>query len=131
MRFFSGLILTILLAFPLYYFLPWLWWSAVIPAALLGFGLQMKSFLSFLCGLLSVGIFWYGMAFWSNSLNKGLLLEKMSKILPFGSPDTTLIIIGIIGGILGGLSMLSAKYLRDIVRGPAVQLTSKHRGKYK
>jgi len=131
MRFLSGFILIIILAFPLHYFMPWLWWSAIIPALLLGFGLQMKSYLSFLCGMLSVGLFWFSMAFWSNSLNGGILLEKMATILPFGSASTTLLVVGIIGGILGGLSMLSAKYLRDIISGPVVSTKSKSRGRYK
>lgn len=131
MRFLIGFVLILILAFPLHYFMPWWWWSAIVPAILLGFGLQMKAYLSFLCGLLSVGLFWYLMAFWSNSLNGGILLEKMSTILPFGSPSTTLLFVGIIGGLLGGLSMLSAKYLRDIVSGPLVAPKSKNRGRYK
>lgn len=131
MRFLIGFVLILILAFPLHYFMPWWWWSAIVPAILLGFGLQMKAYLSFLCGLLSVGLFWHLMAFWSNSLNGGILLEKMSTILPFGSPSTTLLFVGIIGGLLGGLSMLSAKYLRDIVSGPLVAPKSKNRGRYK
>ena len=131
MRFLVGFISIIILAFPLYYFFPWIWWSAILPALLMGFGLQMKGYLSFLCGLISVGLFWYLMAFWSNSLNSGLLLQKMSTILPFGSPGTTLLVVGIIGGLLGGLAMLSAKYLRDIVSGPVIAPKSKLRGKYR
>jgi hypothetical protein len=131
MRFITGFILIIVLAFPLHYFMPWWWWSAIVPAFLLGFGLQMKGSLSFLCGFLSVGLFWYLMAFWSNALNGGILLEKMSTILPFGSASKTLIFVGIIGGLLGGLSMLSAKYLRDIISGPLTVPKSKNRGKYK
>jgi hypothetical protein len=55
----------------------------------------------------------------------------MSTILPFGSPSTTLLFVSIIGGLLGGISMLSAKYLRDIVSGPLVTPKSKNRGRYK
>jgi hypothetical protein len=131
MRFATGFILIIVLAFPLYYFMPWWWWSAVIPAALLGFGLQMNSFLSFLCGLLSIGLFWLGMAYWSNASNDGVLLAKLSSLLPFGSATATLIGVAVLGGILGGLAMLSAKLLRDIVTGPIVPPTVKGRGKYK
>jgi hypothetical protein len=131
MRFLSGFILIILLALALYYFMPWWWWSAIVPAMLLGFGLQMKGYQSFLCGFLSVGLFWYSMALWSNALNGGILLEKMSRILPFGSPTMTLLVVGIIGALLGGLSMLSAKYLRDIVSGPIIAPKSKNRGKYR
>lgn len=129
MRFISGFILILLIAFPLHYFLPWWWWSAIVPAFILGLGLQMKGIFSFLCGLLAVGLFWFGMAYWSNSLNGGILLEKMSSILPFGSPNATLIGVGVLGGLLGGLAMLSGKYLRDIVSGPALNGSSKQRRK--
>jgi hypothetical protein len=40
-------------------------------------------------------------------------------------------VVGIIGGLLGGLAMLSAKYLRDIVSGPVLAAKSKLRGKYR
>jgi hypothetical protein len=131
MRFITGLLLNILIALPLHYFLPWLWWSAIIPVFVLGFGLQMNGFLSFLCGLLSVGLFWGGMAYWSNALNNGALLEKMSTILPFGSAMGTLIGVTVLGAILGALAMLSGKFLRDIITGPLIAPSTKSRGKYK
>ena len=52
MRFLIGFVFILILAFPLHYFMPWWWWSAIVPAILFGFGLQMKAYLSFLCGLL-------------------------------------------------------------------------------
>lgn len=131
MRFITGLILTTLLASILHYFLPWIWWSALIPAIILGFALQMKSIISFLCGFIAIGGFWLGMAYWTNVNNEAVLLKKMSTVLPFGSENATLIGVALLGGILGGLAMLSAKYLRDIVSGPAASSKSKNRGKYK
>jgi len=111
--------------------MPWWWWSAIIPAALLGFGLQMNSLVSFLCGLLSIGLFWLSMAYWSSALNNGILLEKLSTLLPFGSATGTLIGVAILGGLLGGLAMLSAKLLRDILTGSIVPPSVKGRGKFK
>jgi hypothetical protein len=125
MRFLSGLLLNLIFAFILYWLLPWLWWSAIIPALILGFGLQMKSWLSFLCGFLSVGLFWGIMSLWLSYSNNFILLEKIDSLLPFGSTNGTLIAVSILGAILGGLGMLSAKQLRDIISGPVVKSKNK------
>jgi hypothetical protein len=125
MRFLSGLLLNLIFAFILYWLLPWLWWSAIIPALIFGFGLQMKSWLSFLCGFLSVGLFWGIMSLWLSYSNNFILLEKIDSLLPFGSSNGTLIAVSILGAILGGLGMLSAKQLRDIISGPVVKSKNK------
>jgi hypothetical protein len=125
MRFLSGLLLNLIFAFILYWLLPWLWWSAIIPALIFGFGLQMKSWLSFLCGFLSVGLFWGIMSLWLSYSNNFILLEKIDSLLPFGSTNGTLIAVSILGAILGGLGMLSAKQLRDIISGPVVKSKNK------
>ncbi len=125
MRFLSGLLLNLIFAFILYWLLPWLWWSAIIPALIFGFGLQMKSWLSFLCGFLSVGLFWGIMSLWLRYSNNFILLEKIDSLLPFGSTNGTLIAVSILGAILGGLGMLSAKQLRDIISGPVVKSKNK------
>jgi hypothetical protein len=131
MRFISGLLFILTLSFPLYYFLPWCWWSAVIPAFLIGFGLQMKGVESFLCGFISLGLFWFSMAYWSNSLNDSELLNKMSTLLPFGSAGSTFIAITIIGGLLGGLATMSGQFLRDIISGAPTTSKKRFRGRFK
>ena len=125
MRFLTGLLLNLFFAFILYWLLPWIWWSAIIPALIFGFGLQMKSWLSFLCGFLSVGLFWGMMSFWLSYTNNFILLEKMDSLLPFGSTNGTLIAVSMLGAILGGLAMLSSKQLRDIISGPVVKSKNK------
>ena len=131
MRFFAGLLLIMLINFPFYYFLPDWWWGAAIVAAVIGFGLQLNSYLSFLCGGLALGIFYGAMAYWSDAINGSMLSEKMAQVIPVGSGQNLLIAVILIYFILGGLSMLSAKLLRDLVSGPIKKPSKKGRGKYR
>lgn len=131
MRFFIGLLLIILLTFPFYYFLPDWWWSGVVIVAIAGFALQIQSILSFLCGGLALGLFYGGMAYWSDAINNSMLSTKMAQVIPVGSGQNLLIAVVLIYFILGSLAMLSAKLLRDIVSGPVTKPTKKHRGKYR
>ncbi len=125
MRFFIGFILLSLIQFALYYLLPWWWWGGVLAAAFLSFGLQLPSWQSFLCGLLSVGLFWGGMAYWSDAVNGSMFSAKMAEVIP----ANLLLITTLLGALLGSMSMLSGKLLRDIVSGLSETSNKKRRSR--
>ena len=131
MRFIVGLLLTALIGFALHYFMPWWWWSGVLVAAILGFALQIHGLLSFLCGFLALGLLWGGMAYWSDTLNESMLSTKIAPLFKMATSTQLLIVTIVLGALLGGLSMLSGKSLRDIVSGPIKKPTKKYRGKYR
>lgn len=127
MRFISGLLLTILFSFIFYYFIPSWWWVAAIIAAVVGFALQMNSWLSFFCGLVTIAGLWWAMMYWQDSVNESQLSAMMANIIGVKTTGNLLLLGTIIGALLGGLGMLSGKLLRDIVSGPVKSKKSKKR----
>ncbi len=120
MRFLVGFVLVVLLSVLTAWLTPW-WWAVVFYAALLGFALQMKDGLSFLCGFLAAFSFWGVSMYWQNAANEGMLLDKIKGVLGINiSSDLYFILmVAAIGGLLAGLGMLSAKLLRDLITGSA------------
>lgn len=133
MRFLTGLLLTALLSFLFYLISPSWWWAPAFFAAIVGFGLQQNGLTSFGTGFLSVFTLWLLLLFLKNNRNAGLLLQKMKGVLklPFESDINTLLVIAAIGGLLGGLSMVSGKLLRDVVSGPVKPTQKKSRRRRK
>lgn len=100
------------------------WWGLIVIAAVVGFGLQLHGFQSFFSGLLAGGLFFGIYAYFLDYANQSQLSSKMAELLKFDPLIPTIII----GALLGGLGMLTGKYIRDLILGE--QKKDRYRGKY-
>lgn len=109
MKFFISLLLTALLSFATGIFLPW--WSIAVAAFIVALLIRQRPFLSFLSGFTGVFLHWGILSYLIDSANESLLSVKISKILSLGESAFLLILItAFIGGIVGGLSALTASF---------------------
>ena len=98
-------------AIGLYGALPW--WSFMVTNFLIALAIPQKPWVSFLTGALGVGAIWAGLATGIDMANHHLLSTKVANILPLhGSYVLLILITGIVGFLLGGMSSLTASYLR-------------------
>lgn len=90
------------------------WWSFVLPVALIAAWRKHTPGQSFLTGFAGVFILWVVVATLKDIANDHILATKVASILPLGGSYVLLILIaGIVGGLLGGLSALTGSYLRS------------------
>lgn len=101
------------------------WWGLALVAALVGFALHEHGGLSFLSGFLGGALFFGLYAYYLDSANQGQLSGMMTTVLQFDPFWPTVVL----GGLLGGLGMLTGKYTHDVFLGE--QKTPKYRGKYR
>lgn len=98
-------------AIGLYGALPW--WSFMVTNFLIALAIPQKPWVAFLTGALGVGAIWAGLATGIDMANNHLLSTKVANILPLhGSYVLLILITGIVGFLLGGMSSLTASYLR-------------------
>ncbi|MBL4648846.1 MAG: hypothetical protein JKY03_03875 [Aureispira sp.] len=101
------------------------WWGIVLVAIVVGFALQIKGGWSFLSGLLGGALFFGVYTYILDSRNGSQLSGMMQEVLTFPPFWPTVAI----GGLLGGLGMITGKYARDTFLG--VETKPKYRGRYR
>jgi hypothetical protein len=110
-RFTLSVVLIALSSYLLGLFLPW--WSIAITSFLIILMRPMRAIKSFLAGFLGIFVLWIILALWINIRNEGILAGKIAELLPLGGNSVLLIIVtGLAGAILGGLSALTASLAR-------------------
>ncbi|MCE2844968.1 MAG: hypothetical protein RLZZ328_779 [Bacteroidota bacterium] len=98
-------------AIGLYGALPW--WSFMVTNFIVAIAIPQKPWVAFLTGALGVGAIWAGLATGMDMANNHLLSSKVATILPLNGSYVLLIVItGLVGFLLGGMSSLTASYLR-------------------
>ncbi len=100
------------------------WWGIVLIAAAVGFGFQMHGGLSFLGGFTGGALFFGLYTYYLDTMNEKILSTMMAEVLKFDPFLPTVLI----GALLGGLGMLTGKYLRDAAFGE--RKVVRYRGKY-
>lgn len=100
------------------------WWGLLVIAAIVGFIVQIHGFQSFFSGFLGGAVFFSIYVLLLDSANEGRLSGMMTELLQFDPFFPSVFI----GAVLGGLGMLSGKYLRDMISGE--NKTARYRGKY-
>ena len=105
MKFVSHLIAVLLLSWLLQSFLPW--WTMAIGAFAIGLVFRQSGFLSFLAGLLGVGLLWYAMAWHVNSSADSVLGGKVALIFSAQSAGFLMIGTALVGGLVGGLASMT------------------------
>lgn len=111
MSFVVAMITTIVLAFGVGFLLPW--WGVAVVAALVGYAIRQRPMMSASSGSLGVFLLWSGHAAWIDHANQGLLSHRVAMLLPLQGNTVLLILItGIVGGIVAGMSAWSGALLR-------------------
>ena len=111
LKYFTSIVLTGLLAFIAGLYLPW--WGIGVAAFASAMIIPQKPFYAFLSGFIGIFLLWEILAWWVDSKNNGILSQKIAQILPLGGSTVLLILVtSLIGAIIGGLSALTASYMR-------------------
>lgn len=100
----TALLILIILATRLISILPW--WSFIIPTILIGVSLKLLkiSLKSFIVGFIAGFIVWFCSILYFDMTLNGTILSKMGVLL-FVPKFVVMVISGLIGGILSGLSL--------------------------
>ncbi len=89
------------------------WWSFMVTNFFIALAIPQKPWVAFITGALGVGAIWAGLATGIDMANHHLLSTKVANILPLNGSYVLLILItAIVGFLLGGMSSLTASYLR-------------------
>lgn len=106
-------IATLALAYGAGFLLPW--WGIAPAAVLVAYVVKQRPMMSALSGFLGVFLLWVAHATWIDHANQGLLSQRIAMLLPLQGNTVLLILItGIVGGIVAGMSALSGALLRSM-----------------
>lgn len=111
MNFLKQLFFTLALCFILQYFLPW--WTLALGAFVGGYVFGNNGWVSFLSGLLAVGLLWFSMAFFIDMQTQSVLTEKVARIFPTKTPALLFLLTAIIGGLPAGFAALTGSFLKS------------------
>lgn len=105
MKFLAHFVVVLLLTWMLQSFLPW--WTMAIGAFATGLFFRQSGFMSFLAGLLGVGLLWFAVAWYSDSSTNSILSSKVAGIFPTKTVGLLLLVTAFIGGLVGGLASMT------------------------
>lgn len=83
------------------------WWTIPIAGFLVGLFFRLKGITSFLSGLLGVGLVWLILVVTKDAGNDINIASSMGELLGGASSAVVYIITTLIGGIIGGLGMMT------------------------
>lgn len=109
------LILNILLIAIIAFFagLYFAWWTVAVAAFIVVLFLPLRPAAAFVAGFMAVFLLWVVLAALINTANDGILASRIGQLLNTGrNPFVLILVTGLTGGIVGGLSALSASYIR-------------------
>lgn len=105
MKFVAHVIIVMLISLVLQLLLPW--WTMAIGAFATALVFKQNGIMSFLAGLLGVGLLWFGLADYLHITTNGILSEKIAAIFPTKTVGALLFITGLIGGLVGGFASMT------------------------
>ncbi len=105
--------LLILTSFLLNMVLPW--WSIAIPGLILGYQFHPDSGKAFGTGFLALFVLWTIQALYVHISNDGILSTRVAEMLSVNSPWVVILITGILGGLVSGLSTLTGSLIKKAV----------------
>lgn len=94
------------------------WWVNVITGLLLGF-LARHWVQAFITGLIIPFLLWGGTATVIDQYNQQILSGRIAELMSLPSPYLLVLTTGIIGALIGGLSMSTGFLLKSWLRGSA------------
>jgi hypothetical protein len=90
-------------------FLPWYIVAAV--AFVTGYFIKQSPLSAFAAGFVAIFLLWISYAFVLSHANNDLLARKVATLLPMGGHVSLLLLVtGIIGGLVSGLSALTGRF---------------------
>jgi len=101
-------LIYIIAAYLVNLFLPW--WSVAILGFILGYTFKLKPLASFGWGFLALFLLWGGQALYINFANDGVLASRIAEMLQVQSSLLVVLVTGIIGGGVGGISTLCGSF---------------------
>lgn len=101
---------TAALCFILQYFFPW--WTMTIGAFIAGWYFGNKAWVSFLSGLLGVGLLWFVTATVIDAQSQATLTDKVAKLFPTQTKPLLFLLTAIIGGLPGAFAALTGSFLK-------------------
>lgn len=108
-----SIISLIIIGFILQSFLPW--WIIVFTAIIVGIVAKMGGTRSFGIGFLSIALLWGVYAGWIDQANAGRLSSRMGELFGGIAGYQLILIVALVGGILGGMGMLTGSLARKLV----------------
>jgi uncharacterized membrane protein (DUF106 family) len=110
MKFFVSILLVALLSFAAALYLPW--WIIAVAGFIVAICISQPPLHAFWSGFLGGFLLWGGLAAWMSFNNDNILAGRMSLlILKVEEPLLLILVTGLIGGLVAGLSSLSASLL--------------------
>ncbi|NOT76648.1 MAG: hypothetical protein HOP08_17090 [Cyclobacteriaceae bacterium] len=110
MNFLKQTLFTIALCFILQYFLPW--WTLIIGAMAGGYVFGKSGWISFLSGLVAVGLLWFATATMIDLQTQSVLTEKVARIFPTKTPALLFVLTSFIGGLPAGFAALTGTMMK-------------------
>ena len=111
MKFIAAILLTAFLGFVIGLYTQLPWWGFAITSLLVGIAIRLKPWQSFLASFTGMLLLWVVLALLKDIPNDHLLSTKVAQILPLkGSYLLLILLTGIIGGLVGGLSALTGSF---------------------
>ena len=114
MKIITAILLTAFLAYVIGIYTTVPWWSFAFSSLIISIAIHQRPWKAFLSGFLGLFLLWAGMAFLKDIGNEHILSVKVAQILPLGGSTFVLILVtGLVGGLVSGLSALTGCYLRQ------------------
>lgn len=89
------------------------WWSIALAGFVVAIAVHQRAWKALICGFLGVFLLWFGLAYWMDSENQGLLSTKVASLFKLEGKTLLLITItAFIGALVAGLAAMSGSYLR-------------------
>lgn len=113
MKYFIFIITIIVLGYATHLFLPW--WTIVVIAGFVGVFTEYSGIRAFVLGFLSVALLWGLYAAFVNYQNEGIIANRLGALFGNMSPASLILITSLIGGLLGGLGVLTGNQGRKLI----------------
>jgi len=94
------------------------WWAVVLVAALAIVLFPMGPARALAVGITAGSMLWWLNALWINSVNTGMMANKIGQVFQAVSALQLLSATALLGGLLGGLGALIGAYGRGLLASP-------------
>ena len=114
MNFILRILITGISSYYISSFFPW--WSIILIPFILGLIFDDNYISHFLSGFIGVSVSWFFLLLGMEYQTEAILSSKIIQILNINSTNSLIIISAVIGGIVSGLSSITALSLVNIIR---------------